>query len=104
MTQTKNVTTTDIADFGIREKSLLIELLIACKEQGLPEDFYNDEVTPMMNKNSGDVFLTNSDYQTAMMNGSKLEIWHHCPNCGHEGFAEDCQLTEEGCNDCDETE
>jgi hypothetical protein len=23
------------------------------------------------------------------MNGDKLETWHSCPYCGHEGFKED---------------
>jgi hypothetical protein len=40
----------------------------------------------------------------AMMNGDKLEMWHNCSNCGHEGFAEDCQLNEDGCNECNEVE
>jgi hypothetical protein len=75
-------------------------LLTARNKQGLPDDFYNNEVTPMMNMISGNVFLTNSDYQVAMMNGDKLESWYSCPNCGHEGFAEDCQLNDRGCNEC----
>lgn len=67
-------------------------MLSAWNDQGLPKGFYNEEVKPMFNRNSGYVFLVNSEYQTAMMNGDKLEIWHNCPNCGHEGFSEDCQL------------
>lgn len=98
------ITTTNLADFGSREREMLIELLIAWRDQGLPEDFYMDEVIPMFNRNSGSVFLTNSEYQVAMMNGDKLEMWHYCPNCGHEGFEEDCQLNDEGCNECQEQE
>jgi hypothetical protein len=93
-------TTTNLAEFGYRELKLLELLLTAMREQGLPNDFYNDEVHPMMNKNSGNVFLTNSDYQCAMMNGDKLETWYNCYNCGHEGFAEDCSLIDECCNEC----
>jgi hypothetical protein len=96
----QEVTTTDLADFGTRERWLLVELLTAWDQQRLPEDFWDDEVRPMMNRNSGCVFLTNSEYQVAMMNGSKLEIWYNCSNCGHEGFKEDCQLNDEGCNEC----
>lgn len=99
--RTQEITTTDLADFGYSERSMLIDLLKAWDEQGLPESFYDEEVRFMMNKESGFVFLTNSEYQTAMMNGDKLEIWHTCCNCGHEGFAEDCQIKEEGCNECD---
>jgi hypothetical protein len=97
-------TTTNLADFGHHEREELVHLLNAWNHQGLPLDFYDDEVHPMMNKMSGNVFLTNSDYQVAMMNEDKLEIWHHCGNCGHEGFAEDCQLNDDGCNECKEEE
>ena|ERR1700733_5381342 len=100
--RTPEITTTNIADFGLRERDELVHLLNAWNLQGLPADFYEDEVIPMMNRNSGCVFITNSEYQTAMMNGDKLEIWHNCPNCGNEGFAEDCQLNDEGCNECTE--
>lgn len=96
------MTTTDLADFGSRERWMLVELLTAWDKQALPEDFCDDEVTPMMNKYSGSVFLTNSEFQVAMMNGDKLEMWHTCYNCGHEGFEEDCQLNDEGCNECNE--
>jgi hypothetical protein len=96
------ITTTDLAEFGSRERYELVKLLEAWDKQGLPEDFEDDEVTPMMNKMSGNVFLTNSDYQVAMMNGDKLESWYTCCNCGHEGFAEDCQLKDDGCNECTE--
>ncbi len=97
---TTNTTTTDLSEFGPYERSLLIDLLTAWDKQGLPSEFDNDEVVPMMNRLSGCVFLTNSDYQTCMMNDDKLEMWHNCCNCGHEGFTEDCQLNEDGCNVC----
>lgn len=93
-------TTTDISKFGSRERWLLVELLIAWDRQDLPDGFYDDEVTPMMNLISGNVFLTNSDYQVAMMNDNKLELWHSCINCGNEGFKEDCQIEDDYCNEC----
>lgn len=96
----KEVTTTNLADFGSRERAMLVDLLNAWREQGLPEEFCEDEVVPMMNRNSGCVFLTNSEYQVAMMNGDDLEMFYSCLNCGHEGFREDCQLNDEGCNEC----
>ena len=98
--KTQEITTTDLADFGSRERAMLVELLQAWGVQGLPDDFSDDEVRPMMNRISGNVFLTNSDFQTVMLNGDNLEIWHYCHNCGHEGFAEDCVLTDDGCNEC----
>ena len=97
------ITTTNLADFGSRERFMLIQLLQAWQNQGLPDDFYNDEVVPMMNRQSGNVFLTNSEYQVAMIDDNdKLSMWHTCHECGHEGFQEDCQLSEDGCNECNE--
>lgn len=100
----RDITTTDLAHFGFREREMLIELLMAWRHQGLPKEFYEQEVRAMMNMDSGNVFLTNEDYQVAMMNGDKLEIWHTCFECGNEGFAEDIQLCDEGCNECVESE
>lgn len=62
------------------------ELLKASREQGFPDDFDDNETTIMMNMNSGNVFFTNADYQVAMMNGDKLELFYSCPQCGNEGF------------------
>lgn len=94
------MTTTNLSKFGYSEIKELTKILNAWMTDGLPDDFYQDEVHPMMNNNSGFVFLTNSEFQVAMMNGNKLESWYSCPNCGHEGFAEDCQLNDHGCNEC----
>ena len=84
----------------MRELEELRDILTAWLEHGLPDDFENDEVVPMMNKNSGNVFLTNSEYQVAMLSDDKLESWYYCGNCGHEGFKDDCQLLDDGCNIC----
>lgn len=89
------ITTTDLAKFGWRERKMAADLLQAMCSQGLPEDFNDDEVTIMMNMNSGNVFLTNADFQVAMMNGDKLESFYTCPQCGHEGFAEDMKHGED---------
>jgi hypothetical protein len=85
----RETTTTDIAKFGYTERVKLVELLTAWNDNGLPEDFYNDEVVPMMNFNSGHVFLTNSEYQVAMINPETdmLESFYYTPYSGHEGFA-----------------
>ena len=84
-----NATTTDLSNFGYRELTMLEEILRAMREQGLPRDFNDDEVQPMMNLNSGKVFLTNSDYQVAMMNGRELESWYFLSYHGNEGFLDD---------------
>ena len=83
------MTTTNLEDFGYRELELLEELLKAMREQGLPVDFYNNEVHPMMNQSSGNVFLTNSEYQVAMMNGDKLESFYFLSYYGTEGFLDE---------------
>ncbi len=101
--QTQEIITKNLADFGFHEREELIQLLRAWHAQGLPEDFDNNEVHPVFNRNSGHVFLTNSNYDVAMLNGTKLETWYNCGNCGHEGFAEDCQLNDDGCNECEVT-
>jgi len=85
----RETTTTDLAKFGYREKRMAAKLLTVMCEQGLPENFENDEVTVMFNMNSGNVFLTNSEYQVAMMNGDNLEMWYYLPYSGQEGFADD---------------
>jgi hypothetical protein len=86
---TQNSVVTDLAQFGYRERKMAAELLTASVEQGFPEGFMDEGVTIAMNMNSGYVFLTNEDFDVAMMNGDKLETWHSCPYCGHEGFKED---------------
>lgn len=97
----KEITTKDIAEFGYTELKELSRILNAVIEKGYPEDFLNKEVYPLFNRNSGYVFLTNEEYQVAMMNGNNLESWYTCSNCGNEGFYEDCELTENGCTCCE---
>tara|TARA_Y100000114_G_C11764120_1_gene332303 strand:- start:14463 stop:14771 length:309 start_codon:yes stop_codon:yes gene_type:complete len=81
--------TTNLADFGNRELEMVRDLLTAMIEQGLPDDFCNDEVVPMFNQSSGYVFLTNSEHQVAMINGDKLESFYSSPYEGLEGFYDD---------------
>ena len=83
------ITTTDFSKFGHRERKLAEQLLNAWNEQGLPEDFQNDEVTIMLNTHSGNVFLTNSELQVAMMNDGKLESMYTDGFTGKEGFLDE---------------
>ncbi|MFN4254410.1 MAG: hypothetical protein ACK4Q5_05350 [Saprospiraceae bacterium] len=89
----ENTITTDFSKFGYRERKLAEQLLSAWNEQGLPEGFLDEEVTIVFNTQSGCVFLTNADFQAAMMNGGKLEIFYTDFETGEEGFKED--LSEE---------
>lgn len=85
------MTTTDLSKFGFREIKMASELLNEWVNNGLPKDFECDEVTIMMNRNSGYVFLTNSDFQVAMMYNNKLELFYSCPECGCESFKDDIE-------------
>ena len=80
-------TTTALSNFGFRELQMAAELLTAyCNA---PPEFLGDAVQVMLNMHSGYVFLTDEDFNVAMMNGEVLEQFHSCPDCGAEGFAED---------------
>ena len=84
-------TTSDLRDFGSRELHMGAALLQAyCNN--IP-DWMSDGVHLMMNRYSGYVFLTDDDFNVAMMNGDKLDAWLFTPYDGHEGFIE--ELTEE---------
>ena len=84
-------TTTDLARFGFRELKMAAELLTAYCDN--PPDWLADGVHLMMNTHSGYVFLTDEDYNVAMMNGGKLDAFVSTPYHGHEGFIDD--LTEQ---------
>ncbi len=43
----------------------------------------------MFNQHSGNVFLTNSDYQVLMFNGSELDLFISTPYNGNEGFMDE---------------
>ena len=77
--------TENLADFGSRERHMAAELLT----HPLPDNFSDSGVRIAFNMNSGCVFLVNDDYQCAMMNGDRLEIFHFTPYEGHEGFLSD---------------
>lgn len=83
--------TTNLADFGHREREEVITLLTAWNRAGLPDDFEADGVHPAFNTCSGKVFLTNADFQVCMIpSGSEsLESWYTTPHEGREGFFSD---------------
>lgn len=89
----KPITINDFSKFGYRERKMAEQLLHTWNEKGLPEDFYEDEVSIIMNTHSGCVFLTNSDFQVAMMNGDRLESFYTDFETGEEGFKD--ELSEE---------
>ncbi len=85
-----DIVTSDLSEFGYRELAEAAKLLTAYAEYDAPSNFYDEGLTLNMNRNSGYVFLSNSEYQVLMLNGDgKLEEWLYTPYAGHEGFLED---------------
>ena len=82
-------TTTDLSEFGNRERAIAIELMTEWNNGNLPYDFESGNVQMMMNIKSGNVFLTNKYNQVAMMNKGKIESFYMSPNSGIEGFYDD---------------
>lgn len=83
------MTTTDLKDFGHRELEIAGELLHAI-QYGLPSDFDGNGVHVMFNMNSGYVFLTNSEFQVAMLDDNGILCsFYNTPYEGHEGSFED---------------
>jgi hypothetical protein len=83
-------TTTNLADFGYRELDMAADLLKAYANGKNNCPYFSGEgVQVMMNQNSGNVFLTDSEYNVLMMNGTELEGFYTSPYSGHEGFFSD---------------
>jgi len=61
-----SIITADFSKFGYRELKLASELLQAYLEQGA--DFLTEGITLNFNINSGFVFLSDEDYNVAMLN------------------------------------
>ena len=81
--------TEDFSEFGYRELDEAGKLLSAIKN-GLPSDFDDEGIKVGFNKNSGFVFLTNSEYQVAMVDDKgKLFSFYTTPYEGHEGCLEE---------------
>ena len=84
------MTTTNLAEFGYRELAIAGEILTAYADRKeICPYFTGDGVQLMMNKNSGNVFLTDEDCNVLMMNGDNLEGFYSTPYEGHEGFLDD---------------
>lgn len=90
--------TRDLMDFGIRELRLAARLLAVLKTAQDRTMRLGDTITPEFNPDSGYVFLIDSDFNVAMLNGDTLEDWLMCPQCGIEGFIS--ELEREGASPC----
>lgn len=77
--------THDLADFGSRERRIAAEILRALDRDGLPATMDNDGLRIYFNRHSGYVFLSDSEYNTAVMDGAHLVGFYSTPYEGHEG-------------------
>ena len=94
--------TNDLKDFGQRELAEAGKLLSALNTSNDKTEMLGSGVVVSFNTYSGLVFLTDEDYNTAMINPETghLEDWYYCPECGHEGFKN--EMTEDGEDCCKE--
>ena len=92
---TDSYLTTDISKMDLAE---VTDMLNAYQNQGFKTTpafksmWYDEETIPTMNKESGYTFLTNSEYQVAMMNEGVLSMFINCGECGREDFEQTWQL------------
>jgi hypothetical protein len=54
-----------------------------------PSILSGSEITVSFNTDSGNVFLSDDNYDVAMLHRGHIERFYNCPYCGHEGFLED---------------
>ena len=96
-----DVYTEDFSKFGFRELDEAGKLLTAIKN-GLPSDFDDEGIKVGFNMNSGFVFLTNSEYQVAMLDDKgKLYSFYTTPYEGYEGSLEELLEEYDNMNDED---
>ena len=84
-----DIYTEDLGQLGSRELKVASKLILAI-DNGLPDDFNNDDIKIGFNKYSGYVFLTNADLQVAMYDSENDELYSHysTPYDGYEGSLE----------------
>ena len=95
------IVTSDLAQFGTRELKLAGKILSAYKTENDITIFLSYPVKLWMNRNSGNVFLSDEECNVAMINGEFLEDFISCSECGHEDFYND--FTETASNQCCQT-
>jgi len=83
--------TEDFADIVscARERRMLIDIMRAWGDHGLPDDFSDQGVKPAFNRSSGHVFLVNEDSYVCMLRNGRLESFYTSPYEGREGFFDD---------------
>ena len=83
----ENPLTTDISKMDLSE---VTPMLTAYQEENTTRAFrvmwVGVGTIPTLNQESGYCFLTNEEYQVAMMNDGKLSMFISCGECGREDF------------------
>lgn len=92
------IITKDYSEFGHREKEMARDLLQAYGTNDDKTEYLGQGVEVYFNLHSGYVFLSDEDYNVAIMNGSTLEDFIHCPDCGGEGVAS--EFAEDNTDEC----
>ncbi|MFM7795988.1 MAG: hypothetical protein ACKO7N_04420 [Candidatus Nitrosotenuis sp.] len=98
-----DIVTSDFERFGQRELAKVSDLLQAYTARKCTKYFndfwYDEKVKPAFNTHSCYVFLTNEEYQAAMINDDyELDIFESCGECGKEGFPH--EFKGESCPGC----
>lgn len=78
------------------------EILEALSNGDCPDEFYREDMEIKFNSRSGCVYLVNCDYQVAMMNDGKLEMFYTLGYSGDEGFVDDLKELYDNGDICDE--
>ena len=93
--------TRDISKFGQSERHEAAKLLLAIGTLQDKTILLGDDVAVEFNPNSGNVFLIDGDYNTAMLRGEILDDFISCPECGAEDFASEFKTehTDECCQE-----
>lgn len=88
-----NENTSDLSKFGYREYGILADIFKALSERKVTPQFnafFDDSAINIgFNSGSGCVYLTDSDYNCAMLNGDKLDLFISTSYGGYEGFLSD---------------
>ena len=82
-----DIVTADLSKFGYRELALAGELLNAYAEYGA--EFMGDGLTLNFNANSGKVFLSDEDFNVAVVENERIVQFYSCSQCGNEGTQEE---------------
>lgn len=78
----------DFTGFGYRELDMAGALLNAIAKDGIPQELeLSLPIKIAFNANSGNVFLTDEEFNVVMENeNGEMENWLFCGECGHEDF------------------